>query len=136
MSTSLIANDFLNQTDDTKVDNLTSRRDFVLNWLRNWQFNQYFEDVTLTMIKYYRQWIIFNEFLSKYYDFESDFLGATNGVSLKRFFRNISYIYNAFSLYEPYFAVALKRNMCSTIKANKNEIELITDKWSVTPDDI
>ncbi len=131
----LIANDFLNQTDDRKVNNLAGRRDFVLNWLRHWQFNQYFEHVTPTMMKLSRQWMIFNEFLSKYYNFESDFLEATNGVSLKRFFEILAVYITHFHCMNPITQWLSIEKMCSTIKANKNEIELITDKWSITPDE-
>lgn len=130
----LIANDFLNLDDDKKANNLTDRRGFVLNWLRNWQFNQYFEHVTSTMMKLSRQWILLNEFLPKYYDIETDFIEATNGVSLKRFFEILAVFITHFHNMKPGIHWLSKEKMCSTIKANKNEIEIITDKWSVTPD--
>lgn len=130
----LIANDFLNFHDDKKVNNLTDRRGFVLNWLRHWQFNQYFEHVTSTMMRLSRQWILLNEFLPKYYDIETDFIEATNGVCLKRFFEILAVFITHFHNLKPGTHWLSKEKMCSTIKANKNEIEIITDKWSVTPD--
>lgn len=97
----LIANDFLDLSDDIKVNNLTDRRDFILNWLRNWQFNHYFEHVTSSMINLSRQWIILNEFLSKYYDIKTDFIEATKGISLKRYFEILAVFITHFHCMKP-----------------------------------
>ncbi len=130
----LITNDLYNFQSDHEIISLRDRHNLITNWLRYWQYNQFFENVTLTMMKLSRQWILLNDFLPKHYNIDSTFIEATNGVSLERFFEIITLFITHFHSVTPGEHWLSKDNMCSTMQANKNEIELITENWSIKPD--
>lgn len=130
----LIVNDLLNETyGEIHLDTLIQRRNFVLTWIRNWQFNKY-QQWHEPWVELARENTIFLDLLPKYFDVEKYFKEASGGMSLKRYFiiltHWLAFIYAVMS---PEKLWLNKESFLKNIKASEKEyFDKLISSWIVT----
>ncbi|MGH8058132.1 MAG: hypothetical protein ACREOH_13005, partial [Candidatus Entotheonellia bacterium] len=131
----LIVNDFFSGELGSVPSNLTQRRAFALDWLRHGQFNRFFENSAVTMLKLARQRILMLEILSRFFDVESAFRDATNGVSLQKYFEILTmFVTHIHHEMAPDKRWLSRDGLCATVRGSKDEVEVILGSWIRTPD--
>jgi hypothetical protein len=115
--------------------NLERRCNLVQDWLRHGQFNRFFGDKREILAKLARQKIIMCDILPMYLpDVHSLFASAT-GINLRRYFEVLSVMMAHFQEDMRKGTHWLARDsIMSNIKANREEMELVLNSWSVSPE--
>jgi hypothetical protein len=131
----LIINDLLNKEKADGPFDLERRRIFVHNWLRHGQFNRFFGNSTVTLSKLARQNTVMCDILPKYFpDLHSMFIDA-KGVSLQRYFEVMALLLTHFhGGMRPGSHWLARKTIMSGVKANRADIQMILNDWSVTPE--
>lgn len=131
----LITNDYLNTRKKTEGANLVERREIALHWLRHYQFNKFFQHINPAMIRTARQYVIINDILPKYFNVEPVFIEATGGVSIQRYFEIlVLFISHIYSGMRPGIHWLQKDKLFSKLKTNKEEVDLIFNRWICNPE--
>jgi len=130
----LIINDLLNVEQMPGPYGLEQRRRLAQNWLRNGQFNRFFGDERETLVKLGRQKIIMCDILPLYLEDVHSLFKKATGIGLERYFEVVSVLISHFlkGMGKGTHCLA-KDTVLSNIKANRADIELLLNNWSVTP---
>ena len=133
----LIANDLFSSSIQRKPTNLSERRALVLDWLRHGQFNTFFEHSAVTLLKLARQRILMLDTLPAHFPaVEAEFLDATGGVSLERYFQIlalfVAFVHNDMGPDKHWLS---KERLCAGVRARRDEIECILQRWVRTPEE-
>jgi hypothetical protein len=132
----LITSDFLFEGPSTTPSNLRESRVFALDCLRDAQFNGFFEHPRETLLKLARQWILMLEILPELLDIESDFMAATKGVSLQRYFEILAlFVTHIHHVMHPDHGRWLSRDrLYVQVGTRSDEIDLTLRRWIQTPE--
>lgn len=132
----LISNDSLDKPEFKYLITLTQRRSFVSSWLRHWQFNK-FPNYLEPWVKLARQYIIMKKLLPNYYpEVETEFVTATNGISLELYFKILAawivHIYHTMSTQNRWLRIS---TISKDVKSKKDAIKYIISRWIRTPEE-
>ena len=134
----LIANDVLAPLEISGAPRSLARaREAALNLIRCSQFNLYFRPMPLTLIRLARQRVLFAEVLPKYFPIAEAFLAATGGVPLTHYFEILA-LFAAHidqGLRDPGSHWFRRDSLIKDVRAAKNEIALIFNRWIRTPEE-
>lgn len=131
----LIANDILkDRQSPASVEKLTERRDFVLSWVRQCQFNKY-QRWYVPWANLARNYKIYIEILPKYFPKVGDyFQSIMGGITIHRYFVILAHLVAHTYKLEPNSVWLDKKTLLKNINDKEQaHFDKVISKWSCSP---
>ena len=133
----LIVNDILkDKQSPISVEKLVERRDFVISWVRQCQFNKY-QRWYVAWANLARNYKIYTEILPKYFPKVGDyFQNIMDGISIHRYFVILAHLVAHSYKLEPNKVWLDKKTLFNSINdKEKAHFDNVISKWSCSPQD-